>query len=168
MASSPLEQILALPSCSQKAQLEVFQDRKAALLSPPTPMLTSRATCFHLCCTARGTCLVPRGHSSTEPRPPVPGITPEKSQALAASKCTFLWSQSCRSPGAGEARPPARACWLGTISGRWPRLGGEYIMALIGPLLRAATALTTAAVHFGLPGAPGPRSLWPIEQICSK
>lgn len=36
------------------------------------------------------------------------------------------------SPHSGEGA--AVACWLGTISGRGPRLGGEYIMALIGPL----------------------------------
>lgn len=30
----------------------------------------------------------------------------------------------------------ALGCWLGTTSGRWPRLGGDYIIDLIGSLAR--------------------------------
>ena len=53
---------------------------------------------------------------------------------------------------------------LGTISGRWPRFGGECTMALIGPLVQAAKALATAPFVSASQGPPRPGSSGPLNK----
>lgn len=75
-------------------------------------------------------------------------LLPTPGNRWGPATCVYLLpTQSLHGEGA------ASGCWLGTISGRWPRLGGEYIIDLIGSLVRP----DHSRCAFRLPRSPWPQ-----------